>query len=66
MRVGKTIFATHYHEINQMSKTHPNVACLQVLVSDMNGQISFDYKIGAGGASKSYGIHIAALASESD
>ena len=64
---AKTLFATHYHELLKLSELYENVVNFQVAVEEEkknNGEekITFLYKVIAGGASKSYGIHVAKLA----
>ena len=59
---AKCIFATHYHELNVMTKTYPNIKNFRITVSEENGEIEFLRKIVPGGASKSYGIQVAKMA----
>ena len=59
---SRTIFATHYHELNQISEYMANVANYQVLVKYINNSLSFLHKVEKGGANKSYGIEAARLA----
>jgi DNA mismatch repair protein MutS len=59
---ARTLFATHYHELTQLSETLPGVRNYNVAVSDEGGQVVFLHKIIPGGADKSYGIHVAELA----
>ena len=59
---AKTLFATHYHELTQLSELLPGVRNYNVAVSEAGGQVVFLHKIIAGGADKSYGIHVAQLA----
>jgi DNA mismatch repair protein MutS len=59
---AKTLFATHYHELTQLSDLLPGVRNYNVAVSESAGQVVFLHKIIAGGADKSYGIHVAQLA----
>ncbi len=59
---AKTLFATHYHELTQLSDLLPGVRNYNVAVSEAGGQVVFLHKIIAGGADKSYGIHVAQLA----
>jgi DNA mismatch repair protein MutS len=61
-RSGITIFATHYHEVTDLSKTRPRVANYNVAVKEWNDQIIFLRKVVAGSADKSYGIQVAKLA----
>ncbi len=59
---SRSIFATHYHELNQISDYIDNVENYQVLVEYNNNSLSFLHKVEKGGASKSYGIEAARLA----
>ena len=59
---ARCIFATHYHELNVMIKTFPQIKNYRITVSEENGEIEFLRKIVQGGASKSYGIQVAKMA----
>ena len=59
---SRCIFATHYHELNVMTKTYPQIKNYRITVSEENGEIEFLRKIVQGGASKSYGIQVAKMA----
>ena len=59
---GRTIFATHYHELNELASILTNVANYQVTVKEMSDKIIFLHQVCAGGASKSYGIEAGRLA----
>ncbi|MCC0178815.1 DNA mismatch repair protein MutS [Waterburya agarophytonicola K14] len=59
---GRTIFATHYHELNELASILSNVANYQVTVKEMADKIIFLHQVTAGGASKSYGIEAGRLA----
>jgi len=59
---AKTLFATHYHELTQLAELLPGVRNYNVAVSEADGTVVFLHKIIAGGADKSYGIHVAQLA----
>ena len=59
---ARCIFATHYHELNVMTKTYPQIKNFRITVSEQNGEIEFLRKIVQGGASKSYGIQVAKMA----
>ena len=59
---ARCIFATHYHELNVMTKTYPQIKNYRITVSEQNGEIEFLRKIVQGGASKSYGIQVAKMA----
>lgn len=56
---ARCIFATHYHELNVMTKTYPQIKNYRITISEENGEIEFLRKIVQGGASKSYGIQVA-------
>ena len=59
---ARCIFATHYHELNVMTKTYPQIKNYRITISEENGHIEFLRKIVEGGASKSYGIQVAKMA----
>ncbi len=59
---ARTIFATHYHELNVMTKTYPMIKNYRITVAEQNGEIEFLRKIVQGGASQSYGIQVAKMA----
>lgn len=59
---ARTLFATHYHELTQLSEFLPGVRNYNVAVSEAGSQVIFLHKIVAGGADRSYGIHVAQLA----
>ncbi len=59
---ARTIFATHYHELNELASILPNVANYQVTVKEMPDQIIFLHKVQPGGADRSYGIEAGRLA----
>jgi DNA mismatch repair protein MutS len=59
---AKTLFATHYHELTQLAELLPGVRNYNVAVSESDNKVIFLHKIVAGGADKSYGIHVAQLA----
>ncbi|PAX57169.1 DNA mismatch repair protein MutS [Brunnivagina elsteri] len=59
---ARTIFATHYHELNELSSILGNVANYQVTVKEMPDQIIFLHQVQPGGAQKSYGIEAGRLA----
>lgn len=59
---ARTLFATHYHELTALSELLPGVRNYNVAVSESGGQVVFLHKIIAGGADRSYGIHVAQLA----
>ena len=59
---SRTIFATHYHELNNLANDHDNVANFQVLVEETGAELVFLHQVKAGAASRSYGIEAARLA----
>ncbi len=60
--LARTIFATHYHELNELASLLDNVANYQVTVKEMPDQIIFLHQVQPGGADKSYGIEAGRLA----
>lgn len=58
----RTLFATHYHELTELSELLVNVKNLNVAVREWSGDVVFLHKILPGGTDKSYGIHVAKLA----
>ena len=62
-RVGaRTLFATHYHELTELARTHPGVRNYNVAVRERGDEILFLRKIVEGGSDRSYGIQVARLA----
>ncbi len=59
---SKTIFATHYHELNELASILENVANYQVTVKELPDKIVFLHQVQPGGADKSYGIEAGRLA----
>lgn len=59
---SRTIFATHYHELNELASILENVANYQVTVKELENEIIFLHEVKAGGADKSYGIEAGRLA----
>ncbi len=59
---ARTIFATHYHELNVMSSMFPQIKNYRVTISENDGEIIFLRKVVEGSASKSYGIQVAKMA----
>lgn len=59
---ARTIFATHYHELNELASLVENVANYQVMVKELPDQIIFLHQVCPGGASRSYGIEAGRLA----
>ena len=59
---AKTLFATHYHELNEMEQMCPRVKNYHVAVKEMGNQIVFLRKLERGGTEHSFGIHVARMA----
>ncbi len=59
---AKTLFATHYHELNEMAKTFKRIANFNVSVREIDGKVVFLRKLVKGGSEHSFGIHVAKLA----
>lgn len=58
----KTLFATHYHELNEMEKSFGRVVNFNVSVREIDGKVVFLRKLARGGSEYSFGIHVAKLA----
>lgn len=60
---AKTLFATHYHELNTLEQVHPKIQNVRVLVDESDsGDIRFMYQVAQGSAQKSYGVQVAKMA----
>jgi DNA mismatch repair protein MutS len=59
---AKTLFATHYHELNEMEKIFERIHNFNVSVKELDGRIIFLRKLQQGGSNHSFGIHVAKLA----
>lgn len=59
---AKTLFATHYHELNEMEKTFKRIKNYNVSVREVNNKIVFLRKLVRGGSAHSFGIHVAQMA----
>lgn len=59
---AKTLFATHYHELNEMTTTFERIKNFNVSVKELENNIIFLRKLVAGGSNHSFGIHVAKLA----
>ncbi|MDR0798815.1 MAG: DNA mismatch repair protein MutS [Dysgonamonadaceae bacterium] len=59
---AKTLFATHYHELNEMEKSFKRIKNFNVSVKEMNNKVIFLRKLEKGGSEHSFGIHVAKLA----
>ncbi|HWY11571.1 MAG TPA: DNA mismatch repair protein MutS [Bacteroidia bacterium] len=59
---AKTLFATHYHELNEMTNYFPRIKNFNVSVKELNNKIIFLRKLAEGGSEHSFGIHVARMA----
>ncbi len=59
---AKTLFATHYHELNDLEKLYPRVHNFHIAVKEVDGKVIFLRKLCPGGVAHSFGIHVARLA----
>ncbi len=59
---AKTLFATHYHELNEMAQLFPRIKNYKVEVREYGDKIIFLHKVSPGGADHSYGIQVAQMA----
>ncbi|MCL4857005.1 MAG: DNA mismatch repair protein MutS, partial [Flavobacteriales bacterium] len=59
---GKTLFATHYHELNEMTNSFKRIKNYNVSVKEINNKIIFLRKLVEGGSNHSFGIHVAKMA----
>ena len=59
---ARTLFATHYHELNEMEKSFPRIKNFNVSVKEIDGKVIFLRKLMPGGSEHSFGIHVAKLA----
>jgi DNA mismatch repair protein MutS len=59
---AKTLFATHYHELNDMSARFPRIRNYNVSVKEVNQKVLFLRKLKEGGSNHSFGIHVAKMA----
>lgn len=59
---ARTLFATHYHELNEMEKSFSRIKNYNVSVKESNGKVIFLRKLVRGGSEHSFGIHVARLA----
>ena len=59
---AKTLFATHYHELNEMEKSFKRIRNFNVSVKEVDNKIIFLRKLSKGGSEHSFGIHVAKLA----
>ncbi len=61
-RRARTLFATHYHELTELSTRLPGVHNVNLAVAEEEGHVVFLHKVADGAADRSYGIHVAQLA----
>ncbi|WP_241558258.1 DNA mismatch repair protein MutS [Mariniphaga sediminis] len=59
---AKTLFATHYHELNEMEASFPRVKNYNVSIKEVGNKVIFLRKLARGGSNHSFGIHVAAMA----
>ena len=59
---AKTLFATHYHELNEMEKTFPRIKNYNIAVKEVGNKVVFLRKLVRGGSEHSFGIHVAKMA----
>ena len=59
---ARTLFATHYHELNEMEKSFPRIKNFNVSVKEVDGKVIFMRKLVPGGSEHSLGIHVAKIA----
>lgn len=59
---AKTLFATHYHELNQLAEDFPKIKNFNVSVKEVGNKVIFMRKLKAGGSEHSFGIHVAQMA----
>lgn len=59
---AKTLFATHYHELNDMSERFPRIKNYNVSVKEVKDKVLFLRKLVPGGSNHSFGIHVASMA----
>ena len=58
----KVLFATHYHELNEMAATHKRIRNFHISVKEIGNQVIFLRKLRKGGSEHSFGIHVARMA----
>ena len=59
---ARTLFATHYHELNEMEKHFPRIKNFNVAVKEVDNKVIFLRKLTPGGSEHSFGIHVAEIA----
>ncbi|NUQ16421.1 MAG: DNA mismatch repair protein MutS, partial [Flavobacteriales bacterium] len=58
----RTLFATHYHELNEMAASYPRIHNASIAVREVDGRVLFLRKLVPGGSDRSFGIHVARMA----
>jgi DNA mismatch repair protein MutS len=59
---ARTLFATHYHELNALAERYPRIRAYHAEVREVDGQLVFTHRILPGGTDHSFGIHVAQMA----
>ncbi len=59
---ARTLFATHYHELNALAERYDRIRAYHAEVQEVDGQLLFTYRIRPGGTDHSFGIHVAQMA----
>jgi DNA mismatch repair protein MutS len=59
---SQTFFATHYHELSQLSEQFKGIQNYCMTINEISGKLLFTYKIQKGATDKSYGLHVASMA----
>jgi DNA mismatch repair protein MutS len=59
---ARTLFATHYHELNEMARSFPRIKNFNVAVKEIDNKVIFLRKLVEGGSEHSFGIHVASMA----
>jgi DNA mismatch repair protein MutS len=59
---SRALFATHYHELTQLSGRLPRLSCRTMRVREWKGEVVFLHEVAQGAADRSYGVHVAKLA----
>ena len=60
--IPRTLFATHYHELTELSVASPSIVNLRMAVKEWGERVIFTHRVEPGAADRSYGIHVARLA----
>ena len=59
---SRALFATHYHELTELTETLPALSCHTMKVKEWKGELVFLHEVAKGTADRSYGIHVAKIA----